>query len=322
MLKTLEETIELINEGKIMHIAADETMLSKLPKGRWIGGTTPYIISEEGGLVTKDRLFVTEIDYAEEISVASYGKYNVFQIVEECYDNGLTMIIMPYSSQVAIKYAKEAPEVEELLMHPTIGWISGFDLETGGLAKVYDGTVGEAYTDRAVVMYIRLPEGKSAMINMINIFGDDKTDPVIRFFDNDLSVTKCTVNGQEVNFAEYIDKKHIDTRMSLVADYNGSYINTSVKGVKDGIVEFYAPVFKNVDYRFATYVDDYAGRFVESINSAGAHAPVLSCNCILNFMHGDLAGRKIPPYTGPVTFGEIAYQLMNQTLVYCEIMGL
>ena len=27
------------------------------------------------------------------------------------------------------------------------------------------------------------------------------------------------------------------------------------------------------------------------------------------------------PYTGPVTFGEIAYQLVNQTLVYCEIVG-
>ena len=50
-------------------------------------------------------------------------------MVEECYDNGRAIMIMPYGSQVAKKYAKEAPEVEELLMHPTVGWISGFDLK-------------------------------------------------------------------------------------------------------------------------------------------------------------------------------------------------
>ena len=37
---------------------------------------------------------------------------------------------MPFGAEVVAKYAREAPEVEELLMHPTIGWISGFDLET------------------------------------------------------------------------------------------------------------------------------------------------------------------------------------------------
>ena len=39
-------------------------------------------------------------------------------------------------------------------------------------------------------MHIGLPEEKSAMINMINIFSDDKTDPVIRFYDNELDVKK------------------------------------------------------------------------------------------------------------------------------------
>ena len=321
MLINLEETINLINEGKKLHIAADESLLKQLPKGNWIGGTTPYFISEEGGLLTKERLFVDEIDYAEEIRVESYGKYNIFQIVEECYDNGLTMLIIPYGSQVATKYAKEAPEVEELLMHPTIGWISGFDLETGGTARVYDGTRGESYTDKAVAMYIKLPEGKSAMINMINIFSDDKTDPIIQFNDNDLSVTNCIVNGQDVNLSEYIRKKGIDIKMPLVADYNGSYINTSIKEVTDSTVSFYAPVFRNIEYRFAVDVEDYAAKFRERINEAGAHRPALSCNCILNYQFGNLKGQKIPPYTGPVTFGEVAYQLLNQTLVYCEILG-
>ncbi|MCR4807125.1 MAG: hypothetical protein K5857_05565 [Lachnospiraceae bacterium] len=321
MFKTLEETIAMINEGKALHIAADDSLLSRLPNGKWIGGTTPYFISEEGGIFTKEKLYVNEIDFAAEIKIASYGKYNIFQIVEECYENGLTMLIMPYGSQVAAKYAKEAPEVEELLMHPTVGWISGADLEKGGKICVYDGTTGQSYTDKAVVMYIKLPEGKSAMINMVNIFTDDKTDPVIRFFDNELSAVKCTVNGQEVNFAEYIGKKDIDPKMPLVADYNGSYINTSIKGVENGTVNFYAPVFRNIEYRFAAPVGDYATEFRKRIEEAQAHSPFFSCNCILNYLYGNLNGQKIPPYTGPVTFGEVAYQLLNQTLVYCEILG-
>ena len=86
-------------------------------------------------------------------------------------------------------------------------------------------------------------------------------------------------------------------------------------------MSFYAPVFKNIEYRFAVRVNDYAGEFKKRIDEAGAHNPVISCNCILNYLYGDLNGKKIPPYTGPVTFGEIAYQLLNQTLVYCEILG-
>ena len=112
MLITLEETVSLINDGKILHIAADDSLLSKLPKGKWIGGTTPYFIGDDGGVLTKDKLFVNEIDFAEDIRIASYGKYNIFQIVEECYDNGLTLLIMPYGSDVVAKYAKEAPEVD------------------------------------------------------------------------------------------------------------------------------------------------------------------------------------------------------------------
>ena len=321
MLISFEETVSLINEGKILHIAADDSLLAKLPKGKWIGGTTPYFIGDDGGTFTKEKLFVNEIDYAEEVRIATYGKYNVFQVVEECYDNGLTMLIMPYGSAVAAKYAKEAPEVEELLMHPVVGWISGADLEAGGEYKVYDGTSGESYTDKAVAMYIKLPEQKTAVINLINIFTDDKTYPVIRFYDNDLSVRKCNVNGRDVDFAQYIEENGIDTKMPLVADYNGSYINTSIKGVDNGAVGFYAPVFKGIDYRFAVDVKDYATEFRNRMDEAGAHAPVLCCNCILNYLYGDLTGKKMAPYTGPVTFGEIAYQLVNQTLVYCEIVG-
>ena len=44
-----------------------------------------------------------------------------------------------------------------------------------------------------------------------------------------------------------------------------------------------------------------------------------SCNCILNFLFGELEGQSIGALQGPVTFGEIGYQLLNQTLVVLRI---
>ncbi|MEO0003956.1 MAG: hypothetical protein RLZZ22_1648, partial [Pseudomonadota bacterium] len=42
---------------------------------------------------------------------------------------------------------------------------------------------------------------------------------------------------------------------------------------------------------------------------------VFSCNCILNFLFGELEGKAIGGVEGPITFGEIGYQLLNQTMV-------
>ncbi|MCR4909116.1 MAG: hypothetical protein K5985_09805 [Lachnospiraceae bacterium] len=320
MLVTLDEAIALIKSGKFLHIAGDEALLDRLPEGNWIGGTTAFFMASGGGVFTKEKLYVDEFDFAEEMKVAAYGKYNVFQLVEDCYENGLNVIIMPYGSEVVSKYSKEAPEVEELLLHPTIGWVSGLDLNGDGEAKAYDGTTGKSYTDKAVVMFLKLPEGKAAQINLINIFEDDKADPVITFPESSLSVESCLVDGQELNFADYIDKKGIDSGMPLVADYNGVYLNISIKGIENGRVDLYAPVIKNIEYRFAARVEDYEKEFLARVNAASSVRPVLCCNCIINYLNGNLEGKKIPPFLGPVTFGEVAYQLLNQTLVYCEIV--
>jgi hypothetical protein len=39
----------------------------------------------------------------------------------------------------------------------------------------------------------------------------------------------------------------------------------------------------------------------------------------LNFLYGELEGKKTGTITGPMTFGEIAYQLLNQTMIFLEI---
>jgi hypothetical protein len=52
------------------------------------------------------------------------------------------------------------------------------------------------------------------------------------------------------------------------------------------------------------------------------HQIIFSCNCILNYLYSGLKGKKTAGITGPATFGEIAYQLLNQTMVYLRIIDL
>src|SRR2546428_12260923 len=61
--------------------------------------------------------------------------------------------------------------------------------------------------------------------------------------------------------------------------------------------------------------------YVESFKSATvgmSHEVPFACNCVLNFLYGKLEGTHAG-LAGPFTFGEIAFQLLNQTMVYCDV---
>jgi hypothetical protein len=130
------------------------------------------------------------------------------------------------------------------------------------------------------------------------------------------------VNGKEVVFADYLVENNIDTQLPLVADYNSVLINVSIKSVSEEIktVDLYAPVFAGTEYRFARPVSNYPTSFTEHLQGLKDTKPIFSCNCILNYLYGELEGQSTPPFAGPVTFGEVAYQLLNQTLAYVEII--
>ena len=97
--------------------------------------------------------------------------------------------------------------------------------------------------------------------------------------------------------------------------YDGEREHTRKCGENE--VALYAPVFKGVEYKIAKPIKDYVSEFNAAMPKGTK--PAFSCNCILNFLYSDLEGKKIENMYGPVTFGEIAYQLLNQTLVYLEI---
>jgi hypothetical protein len=71
-------------------------------------------------------------------------------------------------------------------------------------------------------------------------------------------------------------------------------------------------------YKIAAPVGDYIMAFEKALMNLGDKKILFSCNCILNYIYAELEGKKTGNATGPITFGEIAYQLLNQTFVYIE----
>jgi hypothetical protein len=322
MLLKTDEVKVLIGKGKTLFLAGDEALLGQVPKGRWIGGTIPYFMSESGGIETEDKIFVTEApDCAEDITINFYDEKQLENIPADAPENGFSFIIIPAGSNVHVSYAQNAPNYKNIFMKQIIGWISGVNLANLGkaTAKVFNGLTGEKSDAKACVMHLRLPPDRIAEINIINLFKQGDGD-LIQFDTEGFSIRDGIINGKQQNFADYILSHNIDTRLPLVANYCGAMVNVSIQEVnkEKKVVNLYAPVFKNVDYKIAFPVKNYESEFLKLLPKEGV-SPSFSCNCILNYLYSELKGKKTGNLIGPITFGEIAYQLLNQTLVYLEV---
>ena len=320
MLMSFESTSRLINEGKLLHIAGTESLLKKLPMGKWIGGSTEYFMAKDGGKVSGDLLFVTEFPY-KNYFIKAYDASEINQVTNDAFSSGFTILIIPFDSTVHKEYAQNAATYENMFLRNVVGWISGLNLGKQGQTPItIVGSKAESFTDKAVELHILTPEEKTVSVNIINIFEQDTDSPLIEFTEEGFSIKKCRIDGKEVSLANYLADNAIDTKLPLVGDYSGNDVNISIKSIEDGTVNFYAPVFRGIKYRMAKAVSDYEGLFNTQISQHNDTDVVFSCNCILNFLYGDLEHKKLNAFSGPITFGEIAYQLVNQTLVYVSIV--
>jgi hypothetical protein len=320
MLKTFEQTAALIAEKKLLHISGTEALLRKLPAGNWIGGSTEYFLAESGGEISGEVLDVLELPFTD-YRFAAYDVQTLPNIAKDAYDNGFSIIILPFDSEVHKQYAQNASNYEDVFLKNIIGWISGLNLNAADQTPIaVRGDMGEVLTDKAAVLHLGLPEDKMAQMNIINIFNADTKSPIITFKEDGFAVKTCFVDGKETIFADYIAKNNTDTKLPLVGDYSGAGVNISIKSVEDGTVYFYAPVFKGIEYRFSEPISDYVGAFHGKIAELGNTDSAFACNCILNFLYGGLEGKDLGGFYGPITFGEIAWQLLNQTLVYIQIL--
>ncbi|MEO0938988.1 MAG: hypothetical protein AAFY38_12615 [Pseudomonadota bacterium] len=316
---TVVETADRIKAGEKLVIAADEALLRQLPKGDWIGGTSVYFLTDGGGREERERLFVTQVD-AQNCVVKHLDQADLKDFAAAQFKSGLTILLIPGFSNAHQEYAIHGPGYDGLFDQPVVGWISGVHLDDIGQVspKVFDGTSGQAHDDGAVVMYVDAAGGQAPTVDILNLFHQDTASPTLKFASSVFSATEVFVDCKPVNLAQYITENEINTQLPLVANYSGAMINVSVQNVDlaQGKVDFYAPVVPDVEYRLAADPGPYAEVFASRLTAEGTHA--LSYNCILNYLYGELEGKTTGTFTGPATFGEIAYILLNQTMVYVE----
>ena len=316
---TVQETSDLIRSGKKIFVAGDESLLAALPSGEWIGGTIPYFMSEDGGLFTRDRVQVTVLpDFVTNAEIKLYSVGELDRIPADYKPNGFAYVVIPAFSEAHQKFSHECSTWPGVFNRPLTGWIAGIDLKDLGKVspKVFNGQTGESSASKAAVMHVDLPAEKFAKVNIINLFHQGSGD-TITFPSAGFEATDCFINGQKRNFAEYVETMKVNIQQPLVADYMGAMVNASFQAVdaKAGKVGFYAPVLPGMEYKIADPVGDYEKKFDEELKAKDV-SPVFTCNCILNYLYANLEGKKTGHIVGPMTFGEIAYMLLNQTLVY------
>jgi len=322
-LSSIPEVKAAIVAGESLFLAGSREALSQLPRGNWVGGTICYFMTEEGCLLSEDRIFVTKVpEFAIEVKALDYGPQDLAQLHRDAPANGFTFLVLPAATEIHKAFAEQAPTLDGFLLHPVVGWVSGVRVDRIGidLPAVFNGQSGAVLEDRCVAFHVSLPIGRMADLEIVNIFESGGGD-VIRFEEAGIHVGTCLINGKPAKLAEYISLKGIPTEFPLVGDYNGSCINVSFQAVDaaKGTVDLYAPVFPGVDYHFAKPVADYSGAFAKAVTGK-EHEPAFACNCILNYLYGNLEGKRAGHVTGPITFGEIAHQLLNQTLVRLQIL--
>jgi hypothetical protein len=323
-LYTVEEVKKLVMEGKTMLLAGDEALLEALPKGNWIGGTIPYFMGDEGGVVSKEIIHVRELK--EDNTLASIKSYNAEELANIPSDypaNGVSYIIVPTLSKAHGVFAKDIVSINGIFDSPLVGWVSGVHLDDfvagTGTPRVYNGVTGEMFTDSAVVMHTNLPDDQFASIEIVNIFTDDENADAITFPGGSNVVGECKVNGETTTLADYLSVKKHNTQQPLIGDFMDAKLNVAIKEVNEEKKEvtLWAPVFENIDYRLSEPVDDYGAAFTEKLKTISSIETNFACNCVLNFVYGNLEGQKTGKMTGPMTWGEIGYMLLNQTMVYC-----
>jgi hypothetical protein len=319
---TPEAANALIARGAVLHIAGDEPVLRRLDRGTWIGGTTPYMLTSGGGMVERERVFVTELPVrADAVTTHLIDIGRIPAISTEAPRNGFTIVIAPAMSDVHTIYSLTAASIPGIRDIPLMGWVSGVHVDDRGTrtAKVFNGVTGEISADRMVVLHAALPPGQEAAVRIVNLVRPEAGDEFV-FDAPSFTVRECTINGAREDLYEYAVRKKIGVHQPLVTDLNGEPICVSMKAVDDDAraVHFFAPVMRGRVYRLGDAVSGYRDRLIKIIQER-ALQPVLAFNCFHNYAFGGLMAPAPYPLPGPAVFGELAHVLMNQTLVCLSI---
>jgi hypothetical protein len=319
-LYTVTEVNELILKNSRLVISADESLLNQLKKGNWIGGTIPYFMTEKGGTFTKELLYVQNLtEIGINFRFSKYDETNISTVTKTGFDNGFTILIVPMGSPVHSSFGVNSLQYEDIFKNPIVGYVAGLDLSLLGKAspKVYFGQDNLCLENAGVALHIELAENQVARTEIINPNTLNEESPVFEFPISSFTQGDCLIDGKPDNLADYMSRNNLSTlSIPYVSDCNGALINRDIMkiDVENHSVTFFAPLYSDEKYRMANKIEDYYSVFQKKLtidNSITAY----SCLCVSYYKLGSLEGKKIN-INGPLTFGEIAYQLLNQTAVY------
>ena len=313
-----------IHEGRTLVIAGSEQALRSLPKGNWIGGTTVYFMTQAGATIDPTRVFVTEYEPALNMRIESYDVAHVPDFAVGREGRGCTVLLIPGYGQAHRRFGLEAPHYWGLFDQPVAGWIAGVPLDKLGVEKpmVVNGLTGECIRDGAVALHMSFSDESAVAVDIVNPFEADPASPELIFPTAGFQADTVRIDGQSVLFSDWLNERGIGPENPLVANFAGSAINVSFGVIEPGgPVNFHAPIMPDVVYRLARPSVAKARGEVAGLDASGRliGSADLSFNCILNFLNGTLDDAVPGGYEGPITFGEIAYVLMNQTLVHMRL---
>ncbi len=319
---TVAEAAERIRAGHVMAVAGAAELLAQLPAGKWVGGTSVYFVTDQGGMMERTKLFCTTFPQALGATTRHLGTGELGRIAQGYRPNGFTLIMIPAFSDSHTEFAMKGQNYPGLFDQPLLGWITGVQLEEIGNRDpmVFDGGLARGYNEGAALLHVELAPGSRVDLDILNIFAQSDAPETSFVFETDgFTARTAVVAGKRVNLARYFAKKGLDTKLPLVANYAGALVNVAIQSVdpEAGEVRFYAPVQAGIEYRMARALGNYVQAFAEGAGESGAGQ--YSYNCILNYLYGNLEGQRTGQFVGPVTFGEIAYILLNQTLVRLDI---
>ena len=316
-----DETVNLIKSGKILAISAPVELLEKLPTGNYIAASSYYFIVDGVGGEYSDKYSVKELsqDAIKNYKIVTYDEDTIADINKNIPQNGFGYCLIPFGCKSHFEFALNAPSYDEFAVKTLYGYVSGVRKDDIGVKKaiVKDGSTNTIYDDKAIVLNVELKDNYYADIDIVNPFKADKSKK-IEFMENVFEVKDALINGSKVNLSHYLKENNIDARFPIINDDFGAKVNVSFFKIEEDKVIMGSPVFKGATYYFThitNYTDELAKLKIDE-------KPTLSCNCFLNYIYMDLENKSLnESITGPTTFGEIAYRLLNQTIVNLYIKG-
>ena len=327
-LYSVEEVVAMIDKGNVLLLAGDAALFKTLPKGKWIAGTTSkFIENGKKVVVSREKIFVHDItDIAADVKLDIYDASSIPAVYDDAYDNGFSVLIMPFSSNVKREYAISGMNYSRFASRPVCGWVAVApiysDYERNDVSLVFSGKSGLSYDDAGVAMHIKLPNGKYAELHNFNPFAPKDGD-VILFEENGEQVENVMVNGVRQNFRQYMIDKQIDRSSKLdsllVGDYLGIVINVIImpeSEIDEGkYVSIANPAYKDIPYRFAKLKPERKENYMKRVKDN----IVFSFACIGNSEYPEMFKDSLINANGPFVYGEIAYILLNHSTVYVTV---